>query len=392
MKTVPGCDVLVAGGGVAGAAAAVAAARSGARTVLAEKARTIGGTGVSALLRHVCGLYRTGAALPRSTLNGGIAGEVAARLSHPFGIERMGKVFVLAYSARGLEATLRGLCAGESRLRVLTGAKVVAAHRTKDVIDTVGLRTRGGRIGLRPAAVVDCTGNGEVAALAGARLLPDTGAGDQLSGYTVRLAGVDGGTRLLPVQVAYLMRSAVDRRLLPGSFLFTVFIPGEKSGEGYLKFSVSEPVPGGLPAVKRSVSRAVRLLKKGLPAFRNCRIAGASAGIFPRKAGRILGEYVLTASDVLGARKFPRGGVRNSWPIELWNPVRGPVYRYVGGDGIYEIPPSCQKSRDVRNLFMAGKCISVTDTALGSTRVMGACLALGEAAGRLAAGLRTRCL
>jgi hypothetical protein len=93
---------------------------------------------------------------------------------------------------------------------------------------------------------------------------------------------------------------------------------------------------------------------------------------------------VLTASDIRAGRKFS-GAVINSWPIELWTPARGPVYRYVGGDGCYGIPEVCQKSRDIGNLFMAGRCISVTGEALGSTRVMGTCLALGEAAGRMAA-------
>jgi hypothetical protein len=227
-------------------------------------------------------------------------------------------------------------------------------------------------------------------------------SGDQLSGYILRLAGVDGRNPLLPVQVPYHLGAAVRRSLLPRSFRFTAFVPGEKYGEGYLKFSVREPVVGGLPAVERQAKRAVRLLQAALPALRKCRIAGSSAGIFPRKARRILGGYVLTAADVLGARKFPAGGrwqsqrsaaggVRNSWPIELWDPVRGPVYWYVGGDGVYDIPPSCLRSRDIRNLFMAGRCISVTGEALGSTRVMGTCLALGEAAGRMAAGLRDKC-
>jgi hypothetical protein len=111
------------------------------------------------------------------------------------------------------------------------------------------------------------------------------------------------------------------------------------------------------------------------------------SGILQREGRRILGEYVLTEQDVLAGRKFPDAVARNSWPMELWDAARGTRYRYPPDNDYYEIPFRCLQVRNFSNLLTAGRCISVSHEALGSTRVMGACLALGDAAGQAAAEL-----
>ena len=77
--------------------------------------------------------------------------------------------------------------------------------------------------------------------------------------------------------------------------------------------------------------------------------------------------------------------MKNAWPIELWDRSRGTIYRYPPRGDYYEIPFRCLSVPGVANLLTAGRCISVTHAALGSTRVMGSCLALGEMSGRAAA-------
>jgi hypothetical protein len=78
---------------------------------------------------------------------------------------------------------------------------------------------------------------------------------------------------------------------------------------------------------------------------------------------------------------------KNAWPIELWDREKGTVYRYVPPGDHYEIPFRCMTVKGFSNLLTAGRCISVTHEALGSTRVMGTCMALGDIAGQAAAGL-----
>ena len=128
-------------------------------------------------------------------------------------------------------------------------------------------------------------------------------------------------------------------------------------------------------------------LKGDIPAFQEARIMELSPDILEREGPRLKGLYTLTAEDVLAARKFPDGVVKNAWPIELWDQRSGPCYQYLPAGECYEIPGRCLQAEAADNLFCAGRCLSVSHEALGSVRVMGACFALGEAAGNMAARL-----
>ncbi len=85
-------------------------------------------------------------------------------------------------------------------------------------------------------------------------------------------------------------------------------------------------------------------------------------------------------------RTFEDGIARGSWPIELWEEGRlGATYEYLEDGQTYDIPLRCLRPREVKNLFMAGRCLSASREALGSARVIGTCLATGAAAGIAAA-------
>ena len=119
--------------------------------------------------------------------------------------------------------------------------------------------------------------------------------------------------------------------------------------------------------------------------WRNSSIAEMSPHVVDREGPRLCGEYTLTDDDVLNARRFPDGTVRNAWPIEFWDQEKGPSYRYLSPGEYHEIPLRCLKAQDISNCWCAGRCISATREALASTRVIGTCIALGEEAGREAA-------
>ncbi len=103
------CDVLVAGGGVSGVPAAVASARAGCSTVLIEKEREPGGTGVRGMLRTICGLYLNGAVGPAGTLNEGLVREIVSLLmarSPQRTARKIGRVFILPYESSDLQEVL----------------------------------------------------------------------------------------------------------------------------------------------------------------------------------------------------------------------------------------------------------------------------------------------
>jgi len=384
------CDVLVAGGGVAGVAAAVAAARAGSKVILIEKERSLGGIGTRGMLRTICGLYRNDGIEPVETLNSGLVREIVAGLMSRAPIRKavaVGRVWVLPYDSNDLEQVLATLCHEETAIMVQCEAAVVAVTVADGRVHEAVVEQSGVRRIVRPQVVIDCTGSGEVSLLAGAECDLAAPSDIQLGGYTVHVQGLQGRDESLPLKVPYVMAGIAGREGLSTAIRFTTFSFGDQPDDGYLKFSVE-----GTDSVERrtqveaDVATALRVLAEQVPAFRNATIAGTSGQVLEREGRRVRGEYILNEEDILAARKFPDGVVKNAWPIELWNRVKGTIYRSIPVGEHYDIPFRCLMVKGFSNLLTAGRCISVTHAALGSTRVMGACMALGDVAGRAAAG------
>jgi glycine/D-amino acid oxidase-like deaminating enzyme len=423
------CDVVVVGAGVAGVPAAVAAARTGADVLLVEQRAYPGGTGVAGRHRHICGLYSNTEVPDATLLNGGLVSEICERL-HALSPGkrqlRMGKVDVLPYSPAQLQQVFTDLLGAEAKLRTMFETAVTEVALDADRIS----RLEAGGQKIVACAVVDCSGVGAVIRTHPALHEPAPAKGRQLAGFTVRVLGLEGahlcsqmspgdlacrgvawrsraspetessgscrtrrqgtGARptgdvdMLPLRVPYEARKGVEAGLLNSSLLFTTFLPGDAPDEGWLRLNLPAPTPSGAVAY-RDAGVLLAYLKERVPAFRAARLEDGVPEVLEREGPRLKGLYTLTAEDVLGAKTFPDAAARSAWPIEMWEPERGPVYRYLEPGRFCEIPVRCLKSAVARNLFCAGRCISATREALGSTRVMGCCLALGESAGRAAA-------
>ncbi len=393
MPTPHPCDVLVAGGGVAGVPAAVAAARTGAHTILVERRSVPGGLGVSALHRSVCGLYANGVGPPRETLNEGLQSEIAAMLSARSETSRpvrIGSVFVLPYRIADFGDVYAELVAREAGLEFLADHGITGVDTDGSRITCVHVAGPSGETTLAARAVVDCTGSAAIAARSGASLTPHA-AERQLRGYVVALARLGDLGQTPGIAVPYVLRRGVEGGRLPPCMAFTAFTPCSTPGSGVCKFSLA---PGDTtPTETRPphvVLDAIAYLREHLPGFRDAEVTTHSDGILERDGSRLEGRYTLTENDVLQGRRFDGTTVRAAWPVEFWHEDKGPRYTYMSEDApYYEIPATCVTSAGVANLFAAGRCISSTPRALASARVMGTCIATGEMAGLEAA--RTAC-
>jgi hypothetical protein len=383
------CEVLVAGAGVSGIAASIKAAREGASTVLIEKNSFPGGTGITGLHRFICGLYSNTADIPHNTLNEGIASEICFMLQELFPEKtplRMGKVYVLPFTATNLMAVLRSLSEKEKRLKIYYNTRVVSAKTENNAIVSVTIQKSNKNFNIIPRVVVDCSGNGVIIKLSGARYRITPLDQRQLSGYTFRVKGLKNVNDILAVKVPYYLAKAVEQKKMPFYLKFTTFTAGDAEDEGYCKLNM--PPAGIMESEKQAKKDALLVhtyLAKVLPVFNKSYIVEMSPEVVEREGLRLYGEYTLSADDVINARKFPDGIVKSAWPIELWNQQKGVRYRYLSPGNYYEIPLRCLISKDIANLYCAGRCISVTPEALGSTRVMGICISLGERAGYEAA-------
>jgi hypothetical protein len=137
---------------------------------------------------------------------------------------------------------------------------------------------------------------------------------------------------------------------------------------------------------RAQVMQLFAFFRSDVPGFANARIAATATQIGVRESRRILGEYTLTAEDVLHARTFDDAVARSAYPIDIHNPSgSGTTTHRLPAGASYEIPYRCLVPVGVDDLLVAGRCISTTHEALASTRLTPTVMTLGQAAGTAAA-------
>jgi len=348
-------DIAVVGSGAAGIAAAVAAGRAGCSTVLLDQKSGPGGTGGFSGLTTLCGLYDD----EGNMLNNGFTQEFAESLreSDPL---KMGHVWVLPYRPARFREAAQQMLAATNNVRAQWNARVTDVQTESNRINCLN--------GFKVRAVIDCTGTAEVARAVHAECL----ATDENTQAPAHLFPLHNVKRDLTTTAA---AAQVMLPLARAGFPPLSFQPSLEADVAMIKFTGSaEQIPLLIDFLRRNVS-----------GFEHC--ATPTTQFIPaNRAGRmIVGEYLLTGADVLGARKFPDVVARCAWPVEQWNPEGKVQLRYLPQHEHYDIPARCLRAAAISNLFMAGKTISADVDAIASARVMGCCLATGAAAGKLAA-------
>jgi hypothetical protein len=340
------------------------------------------------MFQHICGLYLNGDTIPAETLNNGLTHEIVGLLKKKApqkSVQKIGRVYVLPYAANDLKDVLSSLCEAETDLTILRTAIATGVESGRGNIRSVTVDAPGGTQVIAATMVVDCTGNGDVAAMAGAEFELSPVNERQLAGFSIRVSGLKSDDAL-SIKVPYYCARSVERSILPPSIKFTTFSYGDSPDVGFIKMSLDgEDIPDRDGRARKNAQTLLAYLGQVLPAFRDARITDTSLKVLDREGRRIIGDYMLTEEDVLTARKFPDAIVRNAWPVELWDRSKGTLYRYVPRGDYYEIPFRCITVKGISNLLTAGRCISVSHAVLGSTRVMGTCMALGDQAGQAAA-------
>mgnify|MGYP003810296453 CR=1 FL=1 len=365
-ETIP-CDVLVAGAGVSGLAAAIAASERGAKTLLIEKNDYIGGTVIAGMHRYLCGLYGTA---PSKTLNAGLSRALVSVLTKRNAVNgpvRLGKVYGFRFRPKDLLCEFNArIQMNKKNLKVLLETQLYAITKEKERILALYATVNNTPVCIEPKVVIDASGDGAIIMLSGAKYQVRPPSGRQLAGFSFRVAGIKGGREMLAIKVPYHVR-------------FATCMPLEKKNECIIRMNVPSGADTG--EIQNEAKRQMHRLCRVLPEFNHAYIAEFSPSVTEREGLRLQGEYTLTAKDVLSARHFEDGVVKSAWPIELWTAERGPQYRYLEPGAHYEIPLRCLKSKQINNLLACGRCISATHEALGSVRVAGTCISLGEQAG-----------
>lgn len=407
-------DVLVAGGGMAGIAAAVAAARAGADVLLVERGGTLGGVATAGLNCSFMGVDRS--------VIGGVLWEVLDRLAGIGGsIEGLYTPFdPEAFKTVALEMV------ADAGARLLLHSWLIDA-----VTDDAGVKgarfvTKSGMREIRAGAVVDATGDGDIAAAANGAF--DTGRADGRPGQPMtmmlRMGNVDTAKLIEYVKAnpdelyKNPLKCVLEEDRNPPLFLFSGFFDLVRKGKeaGHLDTGRESMGLQGLPnrgqvlvnatrvhglsgidaddltraeiEGRRQAKSVVEFLKKYMPGFEDAHLIDTAASIGVRETRRIRGRYMLTREDILSERRFPDAIARNFFPMDNHGPADNPnshSWTVLRPGGFYDIPYRCLVPESVDGVLLAGRCISATHEAHASTRSMPCSLATGQAAGVAAA-------
>ena len=386
-------DVAVVGGGSAGVAAAIAAARCGARTILLEKGHCLGGASTLRNVLTYCGLYTLGDEPRRAVM--GVAEEVLAglrRLGAVTGPQRHRGVFVV-FDPEAVKLVLDQLCA-EAGVQVLLGAFVCGATRADDRIVDLSWQDHGGRHAIRARAFVDASGEGDLAYLAGAATRYGNDGAVNLGTLATRFGGVPRDVTVPAEALTAAIHAARAAGRGPFSKDRSVVTRLPLSGDivCYLASEDYDPrdAASRSAAERRGRQQAWAYLDviRSLPGCANAYLASTGPEFGTRETRHIEAVHRLAWQDVVEGRAQPDSIALGAWGVE-WHDraTLQSSFVYPPDKTAYEIPLRCLMSRDTANLFAAGRVVDADREAGASLRVMGTAFATGHAAGVAAAML-----
>lgn len=386
-------DVLVCGGGPAGMAAAVLAARQGAKVLLVERYGRLGGMAVQGLVGPLMG-----------RADSPFLAEVLKRVGgHRVDPNRLDLEYAALVQEAGAELLLHAWAAGA----ITDGARVRG----------VNLMTKSGPLAVEAAVTVDGTGDGDVAFSAGAAFEQGRSGDGLLQPVSImyRIAGVDEKQALTcgSEQEARRIRLAagtweeiVSRGQQTGELAASVGVirlyRTQRAGERIVNATQVNGIDGTSAADltraelegRRQAYQVLDFVRRHAPGYERAEIVLMPAVIGVRETRRFLGRAYLTRDDLLAGKQWPEAVVRRaSFPIDIHNPAgsgqaEGQTHGVQGVAAAvkpYDIPYGCLVPRDVDGLLLAGRCISGSHDAHASYRVQCIALALGAAAGAAAA-------
>jgi len=422
LEVIAEVDVCVIGGGPGGLPAAVAAARAGARTMLVERYGFLGGMATAGLIGPILSHRAHESTQP---ILGGIPQEICRRLHEcggappweealqqwgvPFDPEVLKLVADEIVCEAGPDLLLHTWFAGT----LVEDGRIAAAV----------VESKSGRQAIRAKMFVDATGDADVAFRAGAptRQGRDADGAVESMGSMFRV----GGIRTPNAEEAQAAAAALQAAIESGELC--MYNPGIGGRSSTLRLSEVTPnvtrfagdptsardLTTGELRLRRDTRRIVDFYRKHVPGYEECFLSVTPAQIGIRESRQIVGSYALTAADILTGRIHEDAIALGSWWIDIHCPLGRVQHHthvcradcpspdpcpmleqhrdrllanlYPPAGGAYGIPYRSLVAQRVSNLLVSGRCISATHEGMGGARVMGTCMAIGQAAGTAAA-------
>ena len=349
-------DIIVCGAGCAGFCAAVAAARMGAKTALVEKYNGPGGI-LTVLGSNSIDQFNNPFLPEKKMVIGGIGWEFVLRL-HRDGFARIPDMNAPRRSHEQYGVKVNPVAAAkvmddmllEAGVHLYYGQSVVDVRMEEDRIGSVLISTKSGLKELKAGVFLDCTGDGDLAAFAGAEFEAGNGSG----------VFQPGTLRYYPaVESADAICNYGDNR-------------------NHVSLDVTDS--DGITASEIESRRMIyEQMKRGE------KIMAVAPGVAPREGRRIAGLSRMNAEDYCSGKVFPDSVCYSYWFVDIHREGQAAYIQYITHDRTPTIRLSAMISRDIPNLMMAGRCVSSDRETNSALRVKASCMAMGEAAATAAA-------
>lgn len=407
------CDVFVCGGGVAGIAAAVGAARSGAEVILAESAgylggaATAGGVGVFMTCMDAQGKNQIikgffSEFVDEMIKDGGAVSflECPGGDSHS-GYRDKGHKGVTPYDVESFKRTAERLCT-EAGVKLLYNAVFLKCDTADGAVKSAYVVLKEGVCRIDAKVFIDTTGDGVLCADAGAETMYGGENGEvQNASVIFTVDGVDKEALDKHVEQSSGMRerfymdeisAAREKNEFPCGTLKLRMFEGPRGiwyvnmaqEDGQVNALDSDAVTAALISQRKQIPEIVEFLKKNIPPLKNIRLIATAPALGVRESRRIVGEYVLSEKDITNSVCFEDkiAVCANSIDVHCSDHID---YRAQESGKNYYIPLRCLIVKGFSNLLTAGRCVSADHYALAAIRVMPPSFAMGEAAGVTAA-------
>lgn len=388
-------DVIVVGGGFAGAAAAIAAAREGKSVRLIEKYNCLGGAAcydlVNPFMRYWAWMDEE--KTEKKILSDGMFMEIVNKL-------RDMDAFIHGNNSTFNEEYLKLLLnrmATEAGVELLYQTTVVGVKKNGNKIEAVTVSNVSGTYDIEGDVFIDATGDANLSHLAGVPYKVGRESDGLCQPMTLcfRLGGVDLALfKGLRPAINELYNKLQEEGKIKNPRENVLVFPNV--ADGVLHFNTTrivkldptnaEDVTKAEIMAREQVFEMMDFLRENFEAFKNCTLISTGMQIGVRESRMIEGEYTLTQEDLLAYTKFEDGIAACNYDIDIHSPDgSGTSHYYFPTGTYYTIPYRTMVPRDSENLLVTGRCISATHEAQASIRIMSTVCTLGEAAGVAAA-------
>jgi hypothetical protein len=395
-------DVVVVGGGPAGIAAAVAAGRAGRSTLLVERYGFLGGAGTAAGLSTFCGLHANVHGEHRRVIRG-VCDDVLERLERRKALREPHLSVQKRIQAQAYDISAYKIVADElvleAGVKPLFHAFAVGALKSADdAIDAVIVETKSGRRAVRGRMFIDCSGDGDLAAWVGAPYEVGDGKGNMLYPSTMyRISGVDPAKAGEAWEsIPRLMEEAERKgrrfprkkpivRPQPNPIEWRANLTQIRNPDGSAVSGIdADQLTYGEIEGRRQCWDTFEFIRGATPGFEDAYIVEIAPQIGIRETRRVRGDYMLSEDDVLDCADFADAIGVNGWPVEAH--VVGDVkFLFARKErGFNQLPYRMIVPQKIDNLFVAGRCASMTHGGQSAARVSGPCFVMGQAAGTAA--------